>query len=92
MKNSEIGRYWMAKQLSDIEVRSGNLHIHTQFPTVNFTLSLDIPVQRIQVKGNDLRQISSRRNFQSGTFLVEGKRTYIAFDLSAGETVLNVTT
>jgi hypothetical protein len=53
-------------------------------------LSTDTPVQRVQVNGSDLRAISSRRDFRSGTFLSEAGRTFIAFDLPEGETVLTV--
>ena len=41
MKNSEIGHYWMARQLSDITVRAEdatgrtNIEIDTKFPTAN---------------------------------------------------------
>ncbi|MCX8035901.1 MAG: hypothetical protein N3D11_02370 [Candidatus Sumerlaeia bacterium] len=90
MKNSEIGRYWMARELSDIASEAGRVRIRTQFPTPNFTLSLGVAARRVQVNGADLKEVQSRRNFRSGTFLVEGKTTYAAFDLAAGETAIGV--
>ena len=92
MKNSEIGHYWMARQLSDIKVDSGNVCVHTKFPTTNFTLSLDVPARRVQFKGDDLRLVHFRKDFRSGTFMVDGKQTFAAFDLGVGETALTVTT
>jgi hypothetical protein len=91
MKTSEIGHYWMARQLSDITARGQSVQIRTQFPTANFTLSLSAAPKRVQVQGKDLKLVRSRRNFRSGTFLVEGNQTYAAFELAAGETVLAMT-
>lgn len=90
MKNSEIGHYWMARQLSSIKSQEGAVQIETRFPATNFTLSIDVAARRVQVKGSDLRQVQSRRDFRSGTFLVEDKQTLIAFDLPTGTTDLAV--
>jgi hypothetical protein len=91
MKNSEIGHYWMARQLSDLAVAEGNVTIKTKFPTDNFTLKLDdCAAKRVQVGGADLRQVASRRDFRSGTFLVEGNATYAALPLKEGATVVDV--
>jgi hypothetical protein len=90
MKNSEIGHYWMARQLSEITSEEAGVRVRTEFPTANFTLSLDIPAERVQVSGKDLRRVQSRRDFRSGTFLVDGQATFIAFDLNIGETSLAV--
>jgi len=91
LKNSEIGHYWMARQLSDVTVQGQHVHVRTQFPTPNFTLALGVAAQRVQVKGIDLKRVPSRRDFRSGTFWIEGQQTFAAFDLVAGETVLSVT-
>jgi hypothetical protein len=91
MKNSEIGHYWMARELSDITEVRGGVRIATNFPALNFTLSLDGAASRVQYSAADLRRVRSRQGFRSGTFLVEGKKTFVAFDLAAGETLLDVT-
>lgn len=91
MKTSEIGHYWMARQLSDITSEANHVRIRAKFPTANFTLSLDVPTKRVVVNDRDLRQARSRSDFRGGTFLVEGGRTFIAFDLGAGETTLALT-
>ncbi len=90
MKNSEIGHYWMARQLSDIVAQDQRIQIRTQFPTANFTLALGAAVKRVQVKGIDLKPVRSRRDFRNGTFLVESQQTFAAFDLGIGETVLSI--
>ena len=95
MKTSQIGHYWMARQLSDIEIECENevcrLRVTTTFPTANFTLELSgCEARRIQLNGIDLRQVHSRQGFQRDTFLVEGKRTFVAFDLSIGEATIDV--
>lgn len=95
MKTSEIGHYWMARQLSEVVVERGasaseaRVRIDTNFPTPDFTISLSSPVRRIQCAGIDLRRVTTRRDFRSGTFLVEGERSYAAFTLPPGSTVLN---
>lgn len=94
LKNSEIGHYWMAKELSDISVEQSDaraerrIKIDTKFPTSNFTLSLDVAAKRVQRNGSDLREVKSRRDFRSGTFLVENNQTFVAFDLAEGQTTL----
>ncbi|MCX7887427.1 MAG: hypothetical protein N3B01_09285, partial [Verrucomicrobiae bacterium] len=91
MKNSEIGHYWMARTLSDIKVESAErVRIQTQFPTRNFTLALDLAAKRVRVDEHDLRPVRSRRDFRVNTFLVEGDRTFVAFDLQMGTTVVSV--
>lgn len=91
MKTSEIGRYWMARQLSDVTADQGKVRIATKFPTPNFTLSLAGAAKRVQMNEKDLAQVQSRRDFRSGTFLVEGNQTFAAFDLKEGDTWLVVT-
>jgi hypothetical protein len=96
MKTSEIGHYWMARQLSDMTVTGGEggqrqIEINTQFPTANFTLQLNVPCTRVQVNGADLTSVQTRQAFQEGTFLREGQSTALAFALPTGRTSLTVT-
>ena len=98
MKNSEIGHYTMARELTDITVfpvgavsnRTQQIKISTQFPTANFTLAIDAPARFMQVNGWELREVRSRRDFQKDTFLREGKQTFVAFDLEIGDTILEL--
>ncbi|MBM4027243.1 MAG: hypothetical protein FJ280_17835 [Planctomycetes bacterium] len=92
MKNSEIGHYWMAKELSELSVNGSECRVRTQFPTADFTLSLPgRAARRVQVNGTDLRQVRSQRDFRGGTFRVTDKETFVAFDLKQGDMVLSIT-
>ena len=97
----------MARELTNISVserdascppekasRGGTpkINLSTQFPTANFTLAIDAPVRHVQVNGWDLREVHSRRDFQSDTFLCEeNQQTFVAFDLEIGDTELTLT-
>ena len=73
MKTSEIGHYWMARELTDITVmeEQQQINLSTQFPTANFTLVIDTPVRHVQVNGWDLREVRSRRDFRAIHFSVK---------------------
>jgi len=45
----------------------------------------------VQVNGQDLLQVYTRRDLQEGSFLVEGQRTVAAFALPTGTTNLHLT-
>ena len=83
--------YWMARELSELSVEDDaggqkcTIQVRTKFPTENFTLAMrDWAARRVQVNGRDLRKATSRRDFRSERFLVEGKETFIAFNLEIG--------
>lgn len=97
MKNSEIGHYWMARELSEMSAADEaggarrTVRLTTQFPTKDFTLAVrDLAARRVQVNGTDLRAVRSRRDFRAGAFLASEKETFIAFDLKAGDTALSL--
>jgi len=97
MKNSEIGHYWMARELSELRVEEDTkghqctIHATTKFPADNFTLAIhDWAAHRVQMNGTDLRRVKSQRDFRSGAFLVEDKETFAAFKLAMGDTTLVV--
>lgn len=97
MKTSEIARYGMARQLSELTVAGGavpgevQLRIDTNFPTRDFTIGLNANAQRIGLQGVDLRKVASRRDFREGTWLIEDGRSYVAFDLPPGSRTVTVT-
>ena len=97
MKNSEIGHYWMARELSELLVKEDaggqkcTIQVRTKFPTDNFTLAVPgWAARRVQMNGRDLRKVNSRRDFRDGTFLVENKKMFVAFKLEKGSTTLVV--
>jgi hypothetical protein len=96
MKTSEIGRYWMARQLSDISVTAQGpgcwqITIDTNFPSENFTLALTACVQQIQINGHTLPEVQTQQALTAGTFLIQPQETIVAFDLPQGRTHLDVT-
>ena len=94
MKFSEIGHYWMARGLSDISVTDSEqgsaVQIETHFPTADFTLAVDQPLQRVQVNGMDLRPVYSQVALAQDTFWVDGARTVFAFALADGTTAIQL--
>ena len=97
MKNSEIGHYWMARQLSELRVEENSsknectIRVATKFPTNNFTLAIhDWAAQHVQIDGRDLPQVKSRRDFRSGAFVVQGNETFVAFNLPMGGATLTI--
>jgi hypothetical protein len=97
MKTSDIGRYEMAKKLSDITITPGaksdeaDVSIVTKFPTTNFTLTLSREAKRLRLGGKDLCEVKSLRDFNRDSFLVKGGCTHLAFDLAEGTTALHAT-
>lgn len=91
MKTSEIGRYWMARQLSDITLSGDGAVVNTRFPAARFTLEFKgCRADAVQVDEAELVRVRDRRSFRSGAFLVEGDATFVAFDLPEGETRLHL--
>jgi hypothetical protein len=93
MKTSEIGRYWMARQLSDITVTpqgdgGWQITIHTNFPTPTFTLAVATQTNHVQVNGQALHEVSTVAALTSGTYLAQAKETVLAFDLAQGTTTI----
>jgi hypothetical protein len=93
MKTSEIGRYWMARQLSDITVTpqgdgGWQITIHTNFPTPTFTLAVATQTNHVQVNGQTLHEVSTVAALTSGTYLAQAKETVLAFDLAQGTTTI----
>lgn len=97
VKTSDIARYEMAKTLGRItlgpasEAGASVLTVTTKFPAANFTLTLNRAAKRLQLGPTDLREVHSVRDFRSATFLTEGPRTHLAFDLPEGTTELLAT-
>jgi hypothetical protein len=97
MKTSEIAHYWMARELTDVQAmpqaqgRECMIRLSTRFPTQNFTLSIqDWTAKRMRCNGTDLQPANSRRDFRSGTFLSEDKKTFAAVNLVTGTTTVTV--
>lgn len=97
MKTSEIGHYWMARNLTQVQSAPDagrgecTIRLSTKFPTDNFTLAIhDWPAKRTRCNGTDLQPVKLRRDFRSGTFLAEENKTFAAIHLPTGETTLTI--
>lgn len=95
MKTSEIGRYWMARQLSDITAQPKGegvwqITLDTNFPTPDFTLAVAARLSQVQINGQALRPVSTVSALTSDTFLVQAQETIIAFDLPQGSSTIAV--
>jgi len=94
MKNSEIARYWAAKELTRID-RAGNaLTFHAPFACPQFTFSVDNlpdqpPLFDNQRQPLRLEPASSVSALRSGTAFRDGKAHAICIDLPKGRSVLN---
>jgi hypothetical protein len=95
MKFSEIGHYWMARELSEITVTQDSasavtVQINTRFPTDNFTLAVTGVATHVIVNAQALQPVNSRRDLAQQTFYCEPHRTVFAFALAEGETTVVV--
>lgn len=89
MKVSEIGRYWAAKQLTEIERTGNRIMLTAPFATEKFTLQIDdasgpIAIQQGNVR-TPLREAGQRSALDSGTWIVEGRKLVACFDLPKGQ-------
>lgn len=93
MKNSEIARYWAAKELTGISLDDGTLTLTAPYSTDDFTLqfpaSQTTPLQLTTEAGAVLlKPVASRRDLVAGTCIwTEGQFT-ACFDLPAGSSSL----
>ena len=96
MKLSEIGRYWTAKELTEIKRVGNQLKFYAPFACPNFTLSINGQSQRsVQLRtGSKVQVITSVTNqtaLKSGTYCANQRDTKVCVDLPKGESTLTFT-
>lgn len=90
MKLSEIGRYWAAKETTEI-IRKGNLvSVKTPVTTPRFTIRIAHSSGPVRVgTGSDaaapLREVHSMAQLDSGTWIAEDRDVIACFDLQERE-------
>lgn len=88
MKMSEIGRYWAAKELTEINANEHGWTFKAPFATADFTLQLDrTPGSLSLVTDTErvaLRQVDSAASLQAGTRFESREGTIVCFDLPKG--------
>jgi hypothetical protein len=95
MKNSEIARYWAAKELTKIEKQGGRITFSAPFATTRFTIrtraSSTTPPKLISNNQPvHLRRVNRPLQLQSHTWHKDGRNVMVCFDLSKGKSTLDI--
>ncbi len=95
MKNSEISRYWAAKELTQIEKQGGHITFNAPFATTRFTVRIksNLPTFPKLVANNNpvrLRRVKKLLQLQSQTWHTQGRDVTVCFDLPKGKSTLDV--
>ncbi|MDH7568659.1 MAG: hypothetical protein QHJ73_03630 [Armatimonadota bacterium] len=95
MKLSEIARYWAARELTTIHRDAHGVVLHAPFECPGFTLGVRAlhgaaPMVSTANHAIELRQVSSPRHLESGTWTRHDGETILCFDLPRGLTTLSV--
>lgn len=91
MKNSEIARYWAAKELTTIDRTAESIRLKAPFACPSFTVSYKamsstgVPAVRSKSEMTTLNEIRSKRALKSNTWCRDGERIVACFDLRKGE-------
>jgi hypothetical protein len=92
MKNSEIARYWAAKELTKIEREGSTVILKAPFACPAFTVRYESQSQKPPIVhvGNErqsptLNSVSRVLDLKPGTFFRDGKHVTACFDLPKGE-------
>lgn len=93
MKQSEIARYWAAKELTRIERDARGLSLRAPYACPRFTLRTPAPPEsrpQVRIKGlaTPLRSVSSMRDLDSGRWIREGGSIVACLDLPRGSSRL----
>jgi hypothetical protein len=95
MKNSEIARYWAAKELTRIEKQGRQVTFSAPFATTRFTVRVagnSPAAPRLTVAGKPvaLRRVTAPLQLKSGSWHADGRETVVCFDLPKGKSTLNL--
>lgn len=90
MKNSEIARYWAAKELTRLTLNGSELHYKAPFACPGFTVQVNAAPQqepRVQTSGGEspLREVNFPMRLQPGTYFKSEQSVTLCFDLPKGE-------
>ncbi len=89
MKNSELARYWAAKELTRIGRSGDAVTLHAPYACPEFTLriaarSTKPPVLRAAAEASPLAEVSTPLKLRSGTWCRDGDTTLACFALPKG--------
>jgi len=95
MKQSEIARYWAAKELTKIEKQGGRITFNAPFATTRFTVrtrtnSTTPPKLMANRQPIQLRRVNRPLQLQSQTWHADSREVTVCFDLPKGKSTLDV--
>jgi len=95
MKQSEIARYWAAKELTQIGKQGRQVTFTAPFATTRFTVRLSggskaPPRLMLAGKHAELRRVTAPLQLHSGTWRNDGSDIMVCFDLPKGKSTLNI--
>nr|WKN34649.1 hypothetical protein K4G66_19945 [Tunicatimonas sp. TK19036] len=95
MKNSEIARYWAAKELTEIIPDAQTIRMYAPFAASSFTLQIPSPKKgepTLNTRQTKLRlkQVKSRQQLTAGTYLQQNEQKVVCFDLPKGNSELSL--
>jgi hypothetical protein len=93
MKNSEIARYWAAKELTDIDFDGKRVTLQAPFAAENFTLKImsrrrKQPVLIRQAQQVSLEQVKEKAQLKSGHYYQGKDHIVVCMDLARGSSEL----
>ncbi len=95
MKNSEIARYWAAKELTQISSQGRRITFNAPFATTRFTVrtkanSVTAPRLTVGADRAELRRVTAPLQLKSQTWHAEGPEVTLCFDLPKGKSTLEL--
>ncbi|MHC4565511.1 MAG: twin-arginine translocation signal domain-containing protein [Planctomycetota bacterium] len=95
MKNSEIARYWAAKELTRIEKQGRRITFNAPFATTRFTVRTKArpalaPRLTVGADRAELRSVTAPLQLKSQTWHAEGSEVTVCFDLPKGKSTLEL--
>ncbi len=93
MKNSEIARYWAAKELTEIKFDGKKISFYAPFAADNFTLKINArkaaqPLLQKNGQQVQLEKVKSKQELKAGTYLQEAEQLVVCINLQKGNTEL----
>ncbi len=80
-KCSEITNYSCAREMAEIKVVENTIKLDLPIRVPDLTLRLsDADIKGVSADEKPLKKVSSREDFKSGTFMVDGDNTLVAFN------------
>ena len=90
-KCSEITNYACAREMAEVVVEDNTIRLDLPVIVPDFTLRLTgVDVRGVSVDGTDLTRAGSRAAFKSNTFFIENNTTFVAFNPTHRQPVIEV--